>query len=102
MLRSRSLRPVLLLIWFLPSCYTYRASNLAPSDAVAGQKVVVVRLAGADTDVLRVKQPSVRGDSLGGTVGGDTDWIVPLASVAEVRTRQKNVPLTAWRNTRLT
>ena len=95
-------RPIacLLLVWYLPACTSYKTTAVAPQEAVAGQKTVIVTVdAGGSQETLHVNGPWVRGDTLGGTpcrlddnrvyrCSTDEAWAVPLSQVVEVKTKQ--------------
>ena len=93
-------RPVALalLIWYVPACTSYRATELAPADAVTGQRAVeVVNQFGR---TIRLQDPWVRADSIGGTIDPictlvkgkrsceTQHWAVPLTSIRTIATRQ--------------
>lgn len=90
-------RPIaaFLLMWFLAACSTYQTTDLAPQEAVTGQQAVKVKLVDAGSMEVIVSEPWVRADSIGGVVGPDSSWAVPLQSVAEIRTKRANAALTA-------
>jgi hypothetical protein len=81
-------RPIalLLLVWFLPACATYQPTELAPHEKV--------KLSGASSTEVTVREPWVRADSIGGVTDLHPDWSVPLASVAEIKTSRFNPALT--------
>jgi len=100
--KVRSAIAAFLLAW-LPACYSYRTTTVAPEEAIAGQQVVIVRVPqDAGTREVRLKSPWVRNDSIGGlecttvrTAGGggeacERDWAVPLADVRALETRSVN------------
>jgi hypothetical protein len=104
-------RPIacLLSIWYLPACatYTYEPTHLEPAQAIADQKEVRVTIQEDDSTArrLRVKDPWVRNDSLGGTpcFKFTAAWnedrgercavdslAVPLQSVVEIETKVRD------------
>ena len=121
-------RPIayLMMLWYLPACTSYRTTDLSPQEAVAsGESVVVTFLRstggstgyvvgpdgkiveGPGTATVHLKEPWVRGDSLGGTPceaqrnGGwrcsrdAPAWAAPLSSVLSVKTKQVNAVTTS-------
>jgi hypothetical protein len=79
----------------IAACSTYQTTHVAPAEAVVGQDAVEVALVGAESRLVTVTDPWVRGDSLGGTVGEDTTWAVPVSSIAVLHAKQTDVTLTA-------
>ena len=92
-----------LLIAYLPACSSYRPSTLAPSEAVAGRDQVEVLVGqGSSTESIRLRDPWVRNDSIGGERRACTPrsnrsqpwqceyvaWALPLAEIGVVKTRQ--------------
>jgi hypothetical protein len=55
---------------------------------------VKVKLSGASSTEVTVREPWVRADSIGGVTDLHPDWSVPLASVAEIKTSRFNPALT--------
>jgi len=104
----RSAIAAFLLAW-VPACYSYRTTQLAPEQAVVGQKPIVVRVPdGAGTREVKLHSPWVRNDSIGGrqcTMGRTptghtsetcaTDWSVPLTEVRAIETRHFDAGTTA-------
>lgn len=104
MMRQKLRRPAacLLLVWYLPACTSFQTTALAPADAVADQSMVrVTVVTDGDTTRWQVKEPWVRGDSLGGSACGSGRYgevqcdpadrfAVPLSSVVELETRRGN------------
>jgi hypothetical protein len=92
-----------LLIAYLPACSSYRPSALAPSEAVAGRDEVEVLVGqGSGTESIRLRDPWVRNDSIGGERRACTPrrnrsepwqceyvaWALPLTEINAVKTRQ--------------
>jgi hypothetical protein len=98
---------LLLLVWHLTACTSYRITTLTPQEAVSGEDAVRVTLfADGDTTTLHLEDPWVRHDSLGGTqcvtratsiVCNAADSLaVPLSSVVAVQTKQADPAATAF------
>ncbi len=97
----------LLLICYLPACTSYRTSTLEPREAAAEEGALRVTYADRhDTTRVRVKDPWVHNDTLGGTPctvdrnrrrqcdAADT-LAVPLTSVIEIETIRTSASKTA-------
>jgi hypothetical protein len=113
MRRKRPLTASLLLIGYSAACTSFQTTDLAPHDAVTGQTAVMVDMRGTTrSDALRIEDPWVRNDSIGGRrcqwvrydhvtserdvyrCTNDAGWSVSLSSVSEIRTEQLSVSKT--------
>jgi len=64
--RRTRLTAVLLLVFYLPACHSWRIENVAPEQLISSKHPDKVRVRLADSSGVELQQPSIAGDSLRG------------------------------------
>jgi hypothetical protein len=107
MRRARRPVAVILLCCYLPACTSIKTSPLPPQEAIVGHDEIIVSVSrGAASETVRVRDPWIHNDTLGGTrrtcaarghrVQCDAQqWWAPVADVREIRAREHDGTKTA-------
>lgn len=78
----------LLLLLYLPACTSWHVGTPTPAQFVETEHPQKVRVTRADSTTIQLQSPVVRGDSLVGTVGGDSTVSLALSEVRSVEVKQ--------------